>query len=144
MGYKIMKWAAAVIAISVLIFAVIGGYALFESMFPMAEPLEYPSADEVTAITVEAKEGGAVTLGQEEYENLIEGIRDAEPTREWSVNDYPTEKSYYTLSLSTDGRLYRYFVYRDGGRVYIESAYEGVYLTSEDYLLLVENYLEVN
>ena len=143
-GYKIMKWISVVVAIAILIFAIIGGYILFNKMFPLADPLEHPCKDDVTLITIEHDMNGSRTIDKERYDDLMSGIKDAEPTREWSVNDYPTVKSYYTVSLNTDGRAFRYFVYRDGGRVYIESAYEGIYLTNEGYLQLIESFYETN
>ena len=159
-------FSAAVIAIvALLVIAVIGAYPVYNYMFPMAEPIDCPDMESITSITLIQDNNTFVTVETTDSGDFLHNISNAEPTRIWSVNDYPVEKltatagseqnsstegparfaldgnpvekSYYTMEIDTSERKYRYFIYEENSQVYIESPYEGVYKTNQQILDLV-------
>lgn len=137
-------WWIALIAAAVIfvIMAVIVAVNVFEHMFPMAEPIRLPDSQVVTEIFAQAKDGERKAVDVTELDKILDKLRNAEPTRIWSVNDYPTVTEYYVLEIETpEHRAYRYFVYRENARIYIESPYEGIYETEESFFELISSYL---
>ena len=119
-----MKKVLITAFIAVLCVIAVGGYVLFQNMFPVAAPLEYPQAEEIISISL-ACHSDSVAVSDAGL--LLESIRDAQPTRIWSVQDYPAAESYYILELDTPERAYRYYIYEEKSLVYLESPYEGIY-----------------
>lgn len=137
-------WWVALIAAAVIfvIMAVIVAVNVFEHMFPMAEPIRLPDSQVVTEIFAQAKGGERKAVDVTELDKILDKLRNAEPTRIWSVNDYPTVTEYYVLEIETpEDRAYRYFVYRENARIYIESPYDGIYETDESFFELISSYL---
>ena len=123
-----------VVIIALFAVAVIGGYALFVNIFPLATPINCPDSESVTAITLFDKDGSSAEVETADFEEILKKITNARPTRAMSVNDYPTAKAYYTIKIDTESREYRYFLYTEGSRVYIESPYEGIYKTDKQFI----------
>ena len=112
-----------------------GGLALYNGMFPVAAPLCCPEAEEVTAVYLNGKDGAPVV------EEILQAIASAEPTRLWSINDFPAAEEYHTVSLITAEREYRYYLYQEDSRAYLESPYEGVYAIDAQLLTMVAGYV---
>ena len=85
-------WWIALIAAAVIfvIMAVIVAVNVFEHMFPMAEPIRLPDSQVVTEIFAQAKGGERKAVDVTELDKILDKLRNAESTRIWSVNDYPT------------------------------------------------------
>ena len=126
-----MKKILIFAAVGLLCLACIGGYASYDSMFPMAEPAECPEADDVVSASAFQNEGPPVALETDDLEKLLQGIGSAEPTRRLSVNDYPAAEAYCTVELETRERLCRYFIYTEGSQLYVEIPSEGIYIISQ-------------
>lgn len=45
-----------------------------------------------------------------------------------SVNDYPSVRPYYVVEIESVDRYFRYMIYEENGKVYVELPYEGVYV----------------
>ena len=73
--------------------------------------------------------------------DILQNIRNAEPTRKMSVNDYPVVDPYYSIEIETLERSYQYFVYSENSKVYIEIPYEGIYEANQRLLDLVADLL---
>ena len=114
---------------------ILGGFALYDGMFPVAEPLSCPEAQEVEAVYLNGIDGAIVS------EDILQAISAAEPTRLWSINEFPAVEEYYTLTLITAKREYRYYLYEEGSQVYLESPYEGVYQIDAQLLATVAAYV---
>lgn len=56
------------------------------------------------------------------------------------MNDYPTERTCYGISVQTDIRESRYFIYKKDEHIYIELPYEGIYETQMKVFDLVFKY----
>ena len=87
------------------------------------------SGDELNALLraeLDSSDPAAV-IELADFGYILHSIRNAQPTRNWSMNDYPTAEHYYTIEINTSARLERYFVYTENSQVYLESPYEGVY-----------------
>ncbi len=136
-----MKKKSVIIAI-VLIAVLIGTYAVFDSIFPRAAAITVPNKENVTAITLIRDDGSSVTADEAEHEQFLQDIAKARPTRRMSVNDRPYAKNCYIIKIDEPGREYRYFIYMDGHRAYIEIPYEGVYRTDKAFFELVEGYFK--
>ena len=122
-----MKKILITFIIAVVILSAVGCYALLNEMFPLAEPIKLPSDGDIISVTLMQKNDRSTRLEIPEYSDVMRYISECEPTRKWSIQDYPDAESYYTLEIESVGRLYRLFVYREGAKIYIESPYEGVY-----------------
>ena len=115
---------------------IIGAYAVFDNVFPVAEPVKCPSADEIMSVSVSLNNEEEVILSEELFFELLKEISEAEPTRRMSVNDYPTAEMYYKIVIEAD-RSYCYFVYDEKGQVYVELPYEGVYKSDNAIINLI-------
>lgn len=117
----------------------LGGYILSDQMFPLAEPICCPDPEKVTAVYLSPK--GDSPMEAAGAEALLAAIACAEPTRLWSVNEFPAAEEYYTLVLVTPEREYRYYLYEEDSRVYVESPYEGVYQRDARLLESIASYI---
>ena len=124
------KWlipTVVVVSTALLIFLAMGIPAVYNHYFPMAEPIVCPNDEEITSISLTQNTDPTAVIELSDIEYILHSIRTAQPTRNWSINDYPTAESYYTIEIITSERQYRYFVYTENAQVYLESPYEGVY-----------------
>ena len=139
---KVFSVISIIIVVGLIVGGGIFGYSMYDKMFPMAPDIAIPEDGEIVSITVRKNSGDEATVIEENADKLLAMMAEAEPTREWSVNDYPYVDEYYLICVYTseDGAGYRYFVYRDGGRVYLELPYHGVYTVDEGILDLVSGY----
>jgi len=135
---KKLLWAVLCAGAAVLI----GGYMLFDAVFPKAKPLMLPDTGDILSVTITGSDGEAATLTGDDIRSLSDLLRGCSPTRQPSVNDYPTVKPCYTLSMQTNIREHRLFVYKEHVQVYVESPYEGVYKADERLLEFVLSYTE--
>lgn len=132
------NWIAIIIVLTVIV--IIGCYAVFDNMFPMANLIDCPDAKSVTKIMLGQKDGVSVGVESVDFERIMIDIISAKPTRIMSVNDYPAVKEYYAIEVDTDARQYRYFLYKDDSQVYIEIPYDGVYKTNQQFLDYITEY----
>ena len=131
---KLLFTIGVIVSVALFVFAIWGGFAVYDYFFPMAEAITYPTNEEVTLVSLSQNNGTSIQVDNAELVVLLEHIGNVAPTRKWSVQDYPTAKAYYTIELHTEKRLYRYFVYTEGSQVYVESPYKGIYIA--DYQIL--------
>ena len=137
---KMEKWLffSVIIAIIALLgIAVVGAGSVYQSVFPMAAPIDCPDLESITAISLIRDNDTSVVVETADFGELLHNISNTQPTRIWSVNDYPTAENYYTMEIDTSEREYRYFIYMESSQVYIESPYEGVYQADQQILELV-------
>ena len=137
-----MKKTWVIIIIALLGIAVIGGYAIFNNIFPKADPIKFPDTESITAITLIQKDGSSVAVETADFGEILKNITNAQPTRTMSVNDYPTAKTYYTIEVDTAARQYRYFLYAENSQVYVELPYEGIYKANQQFLDFVLEYFK--
>ena len=133
-----MKWIGILLLILFVSLA-LGGYILLDQMFPLAEPICCPDPETVTAVFLSRR--GESPLEVNGAEAILQAISQAEPTRLWSVNEFPAAEEYYTLVLVTPEREYRYYLYEEDSRVYVESPYEGVYQRDARLLESIASYI---
>ena len=129
-----MKKIWIVVIIALLGISVIGGYAVLDNIFPKAEPIKFPDTESITAVTLSKNDGRSVSIETADYGKFLKNITNAQPTRTMSVNDYPTQKTYYTITVDTAEIEYRYFLYTENSQVYIEITYNGIYKTDQEFL----------
>ncbi len=123
-----MKKLLRILFLLALIVGLVFGTYLYLSLFPKAEPLQYPDAESVSSVSVaKNRAADAVTLSAEDRATMLGYIESAEPTRKQSLNDSPYVTPYYRVALATEERTYIYYVYEEDGRTYLESPYEGIY-----------------
>ena len=105
-----------------------------------ADPIVLPDKDDVAEV-------GVTYDGETEYhkdaewiEQLLSGMKAAEPTNKESVQDVPQVDNYIKIDFQLDNGVSTIFVYEDGGRYYIEQPYQGIYeLDSAVYSLIKES-----
>ena len=137
-----MKKVWLVVIIALFGFSVIGGYAVFDSVFPKADPISCPDVDSITAISLSQNSTPSLVVEAPVFAEVLESIRNTQPTRQWSVNDYPTANDYYTIEIDTPARDYRYFVYVENSQVYLEAPYGGVYKANQQLLDFLAAYFK--
>ena len=133
---KILSRICIVIVIILIIGGGILGYYTYEKMFPLAPDIIIPEDEEIFEIAVSEKGGDKIFLDDAAEDDILAFMRGCRPTRNWTINDYPYVNEYYIITVYTsgDGDGYRYFVYREDGRVYLELPYHGVYEVDEEIL----------
>ncbi len=105
-----------------------GVYRTFDKVFPKAPAICYPIPEKVLSVSVISDTGSPCTA---DGQAVLARLRKATPTRRQSLNDTPTERPYYLVTVEARDRQYRYFVYEENALVYIEIPYEGVYRTDK-------------
>ncbi|MDF2544605.1 MAG: hypothetical protein K0S47_4323 [Herbinix sp.] len=122
-----------IIIIVSLVLIAYGGYSIYDYIFPKAKPIQYPEVK--TIYSIEISSGDAVTQFKDisQIETISNYIVNAKATRKWSVNDTPVQRQYHTLSITTanDVRTYRYYMYEESSKLYIEQPYYGVYIVDK-------------
>ena len=121
-----------VIALILFMSVVAGGWYMFKEIFPKAKPIRTPIIEEIGSISVAVNNDEEFEIEGVDLEELFEHIKNAKPTREQSVNDYPP-KGFFRIEVKTSEMKYLYFVYERGEQVYIEMPYEGIY-TADSWL----------
>lgn len=119
----------------ILIALLIAGYAVYDNVFPRAEDIIYPAAENILSVSLSRNDGTDISA---DTEALMEGISNACPTRRMSVNDYPSAESYYIFDISSSDRQYRYYIYRYNKEIYIEMPYEGIYKADREAFDFIE------
>lgn len=137
-----MKRTWIVVIIALLGVAVIGGYAVLDSIFPKARPINCPSIENITTITLIQNKGSSLIVETTDIGEILKNITDTQPTRAMSVNDYPPAKTYYTIEVDTAARQYRYFLYAEKSQVYIELPYEGIYKSNQQFFDFIAEYFK--
>ena len=136
----------SIIIIIILCLAFSGGYFVFDSIFPKAEPISGPTQNRankdrlIKSISLAKKDGSSVMVENEELGIVLQSIDNAQPTRKMSANDYPTVETYYIIEILSSVRVYSYFIYKENSQVYIEVPYEGIYTSSQEFYEFVEGY----
>lgn len=105
-----------------------------------ADPIVLPDKDDVTEVGV-TYDGETEYLKDAEWiEQMLSGMKAAEPTNKESVQDVPQVDNYIKIDFQLDNGVSTIFVYEDGGRYYIEQPYQGIYeLDSAVYSLIKES-----
>ena len=136
----------SLIVIVILCLSLIGGYFVFDSIFPKAGPISGPTQNRankdrlIKSISLAKKDGSSVMVENEELGIVLQSIDNAKPTRKMSANDYPTVETYYIIEILSSVRVYNYFIYNENSQVYIEVPYEGIYASSREFYDFVEGY----
>ncbi len=129
-----------VLVIVLVVALVVLACAVINSIFPEAAPISYPDENSITSFLLIQNDGSSVRVDTADCDKFLQNIRNTQPTRIWSVQDYPSVQTYYTIEIGTPDRFYRYFIYTENSQVYIEHPYEGVYKTTQHFLDSVAEY----
>lgn len=136
---KYLLCIGLILCIGVIVAAVY----FFNSLFPKAEPISLPQNDDVISISVRINTSDmTIPMSENDIDRLFEYLREGKPTRQQALNDYPTERLYYDISIQTSEREYCYFIYETDGQTYIEVPYEGIYEAKTELLNLVLTYFQ--
>lgn len=133
------KLLLILIALTLIVVIFISSYSFFDRLFPIANPLESPSLVDISSIYIDSDSKRSEVLA-DDFEKLLLLIGENRPTRKMSVNDTPYVDEYFIITINTENRQYRYFLYEDNGRAYLESPYEGVYRLNKDSLDFISEY----
>ncbi|MBS5315904.1 MAG: DUF5301 domain-containing protein [Zhenhengia sp.] len=133
MKKTILKWIISSICISMLL-VVIGGIKIYNDFFPMAEPVNFPSNDEIIAIDIKKDTINLKYTDPEILKMIIEQLSKAKETRLLTVHDRPTVRDYYTVDIITkdNDMTYTSFIYQENSKWYLEQPYTGIYEISGD------------
>jgi len=113
----------------IFVVVIISAYYVYNNMFPVAKPIQYPPIEDITSIEISTDDSNeARKIIGTDFAKLVTNISNSKPTRAWSVNDFPSARPYYKIELLTEERMFNYYVYEDNNRVYIERPYEGIYI----------------
>lgn len=119
------------IGLLVLIVLIAGLYKAYDNMFPKAEPIRQIKVSKTDSVYIYDNNENKIGMIDSEIEELFTYINAAEPTRIMSVNDYPNVRPYYVVEIKSDDTYFRYMIYEDNGKTYVELPYEGVYTIDE-------------
>lgn len=131
------------IGLIILIGVIAGAIYLFNTIFPKAAPINLPQIEDIVSVSLsDSNSDETVPLRDEDMEQLLQYLSEGKPTRQTAMNDSPTERTYYGISVQTDVREYRYFIYKKGEQIYIEVPYEGIYEAQMELFDLVCTYYQ--
>ncbi len=129
------------IGLVILIGVFASGIYLFNTIFPKAGPISIPQSEDIVSVSISHSDSDqTVLLREEDMEQLLDYLSEGKATRQTAMDDHPTERTYYGISVQTDTREYRYFIYEKGGQIYIEVPYDGIYETQTELFDLVCTY----
>lgn len=128
--------------VAFLVISVTGTYAVFNRIFPKADPINVPNTDNIISVSVFQDDDTVTAVDETNVENLLKSIKNARPTRKMSVNDYPAVKTYYIIDINTPTKEYRYFLYEENSRFFVELPYEGIYETDQQLFDFVSDYFK--
>lgn len=117
-----------IITVIVFIVVILSGYYVYNNMFPVAKPIQYPSIEDITSINISTDGNKESKILGTDFARIVTYISNSKPTRIMSVNDCPTIRPYYKIEILTERKMINYFVYEDNNKVYIERPYEGIYI----------------
>lgn len=126
-----MKKKSFWIGLVVLVVLIAGLYKVYDNIFPKAGPVRQIKVSETNRIYIYDNSENEIGMVDSEIEEIITYINEAEPTRIMSVNDYPSVRPYYVVEIKSVDRYFRYMIYEDNGKTYVELPYEGVYTIDE-------------
>lgn len=117
-----------------MLLVVIGGIKIYNDFFPMAEPVNFPSNDEIIAIDIKKDTINLKYTDPEILKMIIEQLSKAKETRLLTVHDRPTVRDYYTVDIITkdNDMTYTSFIYQENSKWYLEQPYTGIYEISGD------------
>ena len=131
------------IGLIILIGVIAGAIYLFNTIFPKAAPINLPQTEDIVSASLSDSDSDqTVPLRDEDMEQLLQYLSEGKPTRQTAMNDSPTERTYYGISVQTDVREYRYFIYKKGEQIYVEVPYEGIYEAQMELFDLVCTYYQ--
>lgn len=131
------------IGLIILIGVFAGAIHLFNAIFPKAAPINLPQIEDIVSVSLsDSNSDETVPLRDEDMEQLLQYLSAGKPTRQTAMNDSPTERTYYGISVQTGVREYRYFIYKKGEQIYIEVPYEGIYEAQMELFDLVCTYYQ--
>ena len=116
------------IAIFVIFVVVISAVILYINIFPLAEPIELPMANEVYAVKIEKEDMMVKYIDNKKILEILKLFSNAKPTRIITAHDRPMVREYYIVNFGIkEDRLYTSFIYNENSKWYIEQPYIGVY-----------------
>lgn len=110
-----------------------GAYMLFNSVFPVANSADYPNEKDINSFSA-LYDNETIELSDMSFGSIIVYIKTAQPTRRLSLDDTPDARAYYEITVETEAKQYKYFIYEEYGKVYLEMPYTGIYVIDEDVL----------
>lgn len=140
-GMRMKKRIVKVFFAFVCIALIVGGYKVFNFIFPKARPIIFPTVDSISVVYTSCNSpNGSNEISEDDYTELIGYISNAKSTHKLTINDTPQGVTYYVVEILTSERWYRYFVYKEGTQTYIERPYEGIYRVNKKIMDLVLKY----
>ena len=118
-----MKKKGVIIAFMIVIAVILSGYLVYNDMFPIAKPIQYPSIEAITSISISTDNNNENKIYGTDFARIIIHISNSKPTRIMSVNDVPSVRPYYKIEVLTDERMFNYYIYKENNNVYIELPY---------------------
>lgn len=117
-----------IFTVIIFIGVIISAYYVYNDMFPVAKPIQYPSISDITSINILTENNKESKILGTDFAKLVTHISNSKPTRVRSVNDTPSVSLYYKIELLTEENIFSYYIYKDDNKVYIECPYEGIYI----------------
>lgn len=111
----------------ILIVIIFSVYWVFNLSFPVAKPIEYPNVEQINSINISAYNVRKDYIDVPTITTISKHIVNGRATRNWTVNDSPTDYPYYTVKVHTTDNTYTYYIYEKSPMVYIEKPYYGIY-----------------
>lgn len=136
-----MKKKSGIITVIIVIAIILSGYLIYNNMFPVAKPIPYPSIEDITSIRISTDDNKENKVHGVDFAKIILYISNSKPTRAMSVNDFPTVRPYYKIEVSTDKRMFNYYIYKENNNVYIELPYEGIYIIDREIVDIISDWI---
>lgn len=126
-----------VITVMIFIVVMLSGYYVYNDMFPVAKPIQYPSIEDITSINISTDSNKESKILGTSFARIVTYISNSKPTRNMSVNDFPTIRPYYKIEILTEEEMFNYYIYKDNNKVYIERPYEGIYIIDSQVINII-------
>lgn len=108
----------------------LAGCSLIDELFfrhpERAVALTIPTLDEIDNIKVTARVGGTHTVPKQDYELILDYLSRLEPYDE-SYTDSVYGYYVYEIRINLGGDARFYYLYEEGGQLFLEVPYSGIY-----------------
>ena len=126
-----------------LLLLVVAGYAFVNEVLPKAPAIDIPDKEDIIMVSVGVNKDDEFEVKDIDIDKLLTLLGNAKPTREQSLDDYPTARVFYRFEIKTSETEHYYYIYEDSTeQVYIEIPYVGVYTAEKELFSFVLKYFE--
>lgn len=105
-----------------------------------AEPIKLPDISDIGSVIITQNNQTFEKADSDWISELVEQVGAGEPTAKKSIQDVPNVAEYIKIDfLLTNNSTSTLFIYQEKSKWYIEQPYQGIYLSNDDLIEIIDN-----